>query len=114
MSTLKFTVSNLPVIDKDATIGFTTDTVEWVFSPDWSVSFTPVGVDGSGTYTIEVSNDKIKWDKYDSNSTDVSIQNSFEWDYFGFRYIRVIYTPAGVTTGTISAFYTINNNNLVR
>ena len=114
MSTLKFKSSGVNIEGKDASVAFTSDSVEWDYSHDWSVSFSGVGVDGSPVFTIQCSNDNLTWYDYDINSTDVSIANSFEWDYFGFKYQRVVYTPTGVTTGAVTAMYTVNNDNLSR
>ena len=111
MSTLKFKISGSDISGNDATIGFTTDAVEWCYSHDWSVGMTTSGIDGAATYTIEVSNDNVTWYEYDANSTDLSVADSFEWDYFGYKYQRLVYTPTGVTVGTITALYTINNDN---
>lgn len=86
----------------DATLPFTTDAFEISKSASFSAtleSTTIVG--GTPTYTVQVSNGKKKWYEFSTSSTNVAVGNSIESSSFNFRFVRIVYTPNGVTAGTI-------------
>ncbi len=111
MSLLYFKDSGTKIVNADATVGVTTDALDLSKGYSWSIQIFSDSIVGSGAqFTVECSNDGNKWDEYDTNSTGVSIDDSFAHSTFEFRYIRLVYTPGSVTAGTISL--TINTNHL--
>ena len=110
MSTLRFKVSEVEVVDYDATVNFTTDEIRFLHSHDWSVDVSETGTDGNPTFTIQASNDNLKWYDYDKNAQNVKIEDAFGWDYFEFKYMRIVYVATGVTTGTITINLNLNND----
>lgn len=114
MSTLRFEISGEKVVNYDATSNFTTDTLEFYYSHDWSVDISENGTDGNPTFTIQCSNNGTKWYDYDANATTVSIDDAFGWDYFEFKYMRIVYAATGVTTGLITINLNVNNDKSVK
>jgi hypothetical protein len=110
MSILRFEVGGNKVVDYDATSDFTTDSINFFHSHDWSVDISENGTDGNPTFTIQSSNDNSKWYDYDKNATIVKIEDAFGWHYYEFKYMRIVYVATGVTTGTITINLNLNND----
>lgn len=110
MSTVLFKISGAEAQGVDATNDVTTDAFKLGESYDWSVSLNDTGVTGGPpTYTIEVSNNSSKWYEFNQNSTDVALADSVTAEYFGFKYMRVIYSANGTTAGTVDFELSINH-----
>jgi hypothetical protein len=111
MSVINFKIGGVPTKAVDATVDFTTDAYDFDYSHDWSTSISETGVVGSPTYTIECSNDKVKWYEYNSASTAVALADAVADDRFSFSYMRLIYSANGTSAGTVDVELSLNNDN---
>lgn len=112
MSLIHFKIAGVPAIGVDATSDFTTDAYQFCNSHDWSVSLNDNGLAGNPppTFTIEVSNNGVKWYDWDSLSTGVEIDDSPDADYMSYKYMRVVYSANGNSAGTVDVeLDTLNN-----
>jgi hypothetical protein len=107
MSTLLFRIATVKARDVDGTVNFTTDWLEFERSMAWAVSLTNDVADGVPVYDIEVSNDKVQVYPYSVGATGVALDSAIEAASMGWKYIRVKYTAAAATSGTITAWINI-------
>lgn len=113
MSVINFELLGVDITAGDATSNFTTDKYEFKSSHDWSVSIEGTGiVGGPPTYTVEVSNNDSLWYEYNNSSTNIDIADSVADHYFGFRYMRVIYSANAASAGTVHVQLSIKNDNV--
>jgi len=113
MSLIYFKILGVDAKGVDATNDFTTDAYEFCYSHDWSVSLNDVGLAVTGqdpTFTIEVSNNGVKWYDWDSLSTDTAIEDSPDADYMSYKYMRIVYSSNGATAGTVDVELDSLNN----
>ena len=80
---------------------------ELCFNTGWSLTPISAGLDGSPTYTLEVSNDNINWFDYEDLAQNVAIENGLVDTHQAFVYARINYNASGNTTGTVQFTYTI-------
>lgn len=111
MSLIYFKILGVEAKGVDATSDFTTDAYEFCYSHDWSVSLNELGlVGGPPTYTVEVSNNNTKWYDWDVLSTNAAIQDSVDAPYMSFKYMRIVYSANGTSSGTVDVeLDTLNN-----
>jgi len=103
------TVDTIPVVSYDASVSFTTDYIEFPNSmKDWSLqTFFDGGsvISAACTLTIEVSNDSFNWTKYSPSTTDMDMNDEYNYIVYDnimpVRYMRLVY-DADTTTGFIS------------
>lgn len=111
MSVIKFTVSDVDVIDRVATADFTTDSISFDNSHDWSVSFSSTGITGGPpTYTVEVSNDDSTWFPWSVASTDIGLGVSPNDNFMPYKHLRVVYENNVTTAGTVTLELNIAND----
>lgn len=103
MGLTKFQISAVEVEAKDATVAFTTDAIRITNNSAWSVQFIKTSVDGSPTYTVQVTNDKDvsgSWVAYSAGATALSTDTPYADSSIAYKYMRVVYVATTVTTGT--------------
>lgn len=79
----------------DLSINQTGDPLKICFQHAWSLQSVPSITPSPSTYTLEVSNDGVKWDVYQSEAQDVSVEDSLRRDRFNFLYLRVVTNSNG-------------------
>lgn len=102
------TVDTIPVVAYDASADFTTDYIEFPNSmKDWSLQVIFIGatISASCALTIESSNDSINWTKYSPSTTDMDMNDEYNYLVYDSimpaRYMRLVYN-ADTTTGDVS------------
>ncbi len=111
MSLVYFKITGVEAKGVDATNDFTTDGYKFENSHDWSVSLKSIGVvGGPASYTLQVSNNGSTWYDYNSDSSNVVLEDSVDSDHMAFRFLRVVYTANGTSAGTLDVELGINNN----
>lgn len=86
---------------------FVTDSIPICENYKWAFEAIPVGLDGSPTYTIEVSNDNATWKNYDALAVDVAIIDGLDDTHLPWQFMRVVYTAVDNTTGTVELRITL-------
>lgn len=114
MSVVFFKILGSDAKNVDATSDATTDAYEMEISHDWSVSIKDNSVVGLPTYTIEVSNNDSTWYNLNTLSNDVKFVDSIASDFISHRYMRIVYSANGSTSGTISIELSIKNKTNAR
>jgi len=97
--------------DKDATLAFTSRSINRERSYDWSLIMLPVGLDADYKITLEVSDDDITFAPYKLEGQLIDHTKAFPiYDSILIgTYFRFKYDPNGNTVGTISASFNIKN-----
>ncbi|GAG46875.1 unnamed protein product [marine sediment metagenome] len=103
-------VSGTPVVGYDGTGDFTTDAFRLCFNHAWAFSVTDSTTGGSPDYTIEVSNDDVQWYEYNSDSTNVSLDDGVDDTHMVWKYFRVVYDSTGVGSGTVTFWLSLKPN----
>ena len=86
----------------DASVSEISQVEEICYSYEWSLFPVFAGLNGSPTWTLEVSKDQINWGAYDSDMLNAAINQPFTDDKLPFLYFRINYDAAGNTSGTVS------------
>lgn len=97
--------------DKDATLSFTSRSIERRRSYDWSLIFLPVGLDADFKVSLEISDDDVNFSPYKLTSQliDHTINESIFDSILVGDFFRIKYEPNGNTAGTISVSFNMKN-----
>ena len=89
-------------INHDATVNFTTDSLKICDADGWSFSAVGTGLsDASSTYTIEVSNDDVKFYDYHPDAKNVNVDDAVDSTHLLWKYMRVKWFANTNVTGTV-------------
>ena len=96
------TISGVDIDTHDASVGFTSDAVEFTTTKSWAVQITDYNITpGTPTLSLEVSLDGSTWSEYKSLSTDIDITDTANRVIFDeimpFKYLRAVYVSGGST-----------------
>ena len=98
-------------VDHDATINESSESIYVGYNCVWAIVTELTGiVDGPPLYTVQVSDDEVKWDNYRSASTDVDVNNPVDDTHLAFDYIRIVHNANGATTGSVKYKLCIKRN----
>jgi len=95
----------------DASISEASESLELCFNSGWSLTPVSSGLDGSPSYTLEVSNDNVNWFSYEEASKDVAIADGLDDTHQAFIYARINYNAVDNTAGTVEFKYTVKRRN---
>lgn len=87
--------------DHDASVSEASASVEFCFVHNWSMIPEVSGLDQNPTWTLEVSNDNVTWNPYDTLMQDAAIDQGFDDTHSNFLYYRINYNAQTNTTGTV-------------
>ena len=85
----------------DASVSEISAALQICFRQLWSLQPAVIGLNGSPTYSIEVSNDNITFNPYDVTTEDAAITQGFDDTHFNFLWVRIDYKEVDNTTGTV-------------
>lgn len=71
------------------------------FQYGWLLTPISSGLNANPTYTLEVSNDDINFQAYDSRIKDAAIIQPFDDDHMNGLFFRIVYNAQTNTTGTV-------------
>jgi hypothetical protein len=96
------TVLGVDIDTWDASVGFTSDSIEFSNSEPWSIQILDYNITAvAPLLTLQVSTDGVAWSEYKPQSTDIDITDTanrviFD-DIMPFKYLRVVYVSGGST-----------------
>lgn len=83
--------------DFDLSIDQVGDAQTICYQYGWSIQSFPSVLPSGATYTVQVSDDGVKFDDLHVKSTGVNVDDSVCADHLNFLYIRVVTTSNGST-----------------
>lgn len=86
----------------DASLTETSTSQEMCYDYSWSLVPEFSALDANPTWTLEVSNDNVTFNPYDTLTQDTAITQGFDDTHSTFLYWRIAYNAQTNTTGTVS------------